>query len=348
MILANTSRLLLRGLLIAYLASLSFSNALKAAPLVLVWPTPNTAFQEGRPAADYLQPTQSGKPESGGYGCVRNNGARFHEGVDLKAVRRDSKGEPIDPVFAIMDGKVAYINQRPGKSSSGRYLVIEHTGQPLALYSLYAHLRRIQPNLKTGSSVKAGDALGTMGRSAIYSIPKSRAHLHLEIGLQLSDTFQKWYDLKDFENPNEHGNMNGLNLIGFDSLAFFSMFKNKQRIDIGEYIKKQPVAFTLRVLTRKTPDFVRRYPSLLEGTYSDDSLAAGWDVDFTAFGFPIKWKPVLMEDLLEPWNENRVILLHWQTGLLNPVSCRDTISPDGSMGANLRQILELLFEFRPR
>ncbi len=344
---ANTFNHFFRVLLVAFLGTFFSSTTLVAAAPTLVWPTPNTAFQKGRPIAEYLQPTQSGKPESGAYGCVRNNGARFHEGVDLKAVRRDSKGEPIDSVFAVMDGRVAHINQRPGKSSYGRYIVIEHLGQSPALYSLYAHLRRIQPNLAPDSSVKAGDTLGIMGHSATYNIPKARAHLHLEIGLRLSDTFQKWYDQKDFDDPNEHGNWNGMNLAGIDPLAFYSTFQGGTMSDVDAYLRKQPIAFTLRVHTKKTPDFIHRYPGLIESDHLEASLA-GWDIDFTAFGLPVKWKPLLARDLLDPWKENRVILLQSQQDLLNAISCRDTISSDGSMGANLRQTLELLFEFRPR
>ncbi len=320
---------------------------LQGAATRLVWPTPNTAFREGLGMEHYLQPTQSGDPQSGGFGCVRNKGTRFHEGVDLKALRHDSKGEASDPIYAAMDGKVAYVNRVPGKSSYGRYIVLMHDGQKPAFYSLYAHLRLIEPHLETGFVVKAGDTLGIMGRSATYTIPKERAHLHFEIGLQLSEAFQEWYDLKKFESPNEHGDLNGMNLIGFDPLAFFSVFREKDSADFDDYLGNLAVAFTLRINTRKTPNFIRRYPSLQKGEISDRTLV-GWDVDFTGFGLPVGWKPLSNDGLLEPWKENRVILLDSKPGNGIRFSCRNTISADGSMGSHLSQVLELLFKFQPR
>ncbi len=313
----------------------------------LVWPTPNNAFLEGRGIERFLQATQSGDADSGGFGCVRNKGFRFHEGVDLKALRRASRGEAIDPVFAAMDGEVAYVNRRPGKSSYGQYIVLMHSGKIPALYSLYAHLRIIEPHLHSGRVVVAGETLGIMGRSANYAIPKERAHLHFEIGLQLSESFPRWYELKNFEDANEHGNLNGMNLVGFDPLAFFSFFREKGSDNFSDYIQNLDTTFTLRVNTKKRPDFIRRYASLQEGEIPGESFA-GWDIDFTGFGLPIRWKPLSTEDLLEPWKENRVILLDSKPGSKNRFPCRSTISTDGIMGTHLRQILELLFEFRPR
>ncbi len=324
-----------------------FINTVQGTSTKLVWPTPNTSFQDGRGIESYLQSTQSGDPQSGGFGCVRNKGFRFHEGVDLKALRRDAKGEAVDPVFAAMDGEVAYVNRISGKSSYGRYIVLVHSGLTPAMYSLYAHLRTIKLHLKAGVVVAAGETLGVMGRSAIYAIPKARAHLHFEIGLRLTDSFQRWYDGKKFENPNEHGNWNGMNLVGFDPMAFFTFHREGADDDFSAYIQNQPVAFTLRVNTRKTPDFIRRYSSLREGDIPAQQLV-GWDIKFTGFGLPVSWKPLSAKDLLEPWKENRVILLDSRPGNKKRFPCRNTISSEESMGAHLRQNLELLFEFRPR
>ena len=54
----------------------------------LIWPTPNQAFQRGEPIEAFVQPTVSGKVESGLFGCVRNDGAKFHEGLDLFPIQR--------------------------------------------------------------------------------------------------------------------------------------------------------------------------------------------------------------------------------------------------------------------
>ena len=109
----------------------------------LVWPTPNPAFQNGEPIEAFVQPTASGKKESGLFGCVRNNGRRFHEGLDLYPVARDKRGEALDTVYAVLSGRIVYINKVAGHSSYGRYIVIEHDQESPAFYTLYAHLARI-------------------------------------------------------------------------------------------------------------------------------------------------------------------------------------------------------------
>ena len=66
------------------LVLLAVAGARAAERVELVWPTPNPAWAEGRPMAEFLQHAGSGDPESGGFGGVRSGGAQFHEGLDLK------------------------------------------------------------------------------------------------------------------------------------------------------------------------------------------------------------------------------------------------------------------------
>src|SRR5205085_1919765 len=121
------------------------------------------------------------------FGGVRSGGARFHEGIDIKCVSRDRAGEPLDNVFAAMNGVVRYINASAGDSNYGRYIVLEHTEVAPAVYTLYAHLARIAPNLRPGDRVTAGQVIATMGHSSgALPIPKDRAHLHFEIGLAVT------------------------------------------------------------------------------------------------------------------------------------------------------------------
>ncbi len=117
--------------------------------LDLGWPTPNPAWADGKGIEAFIQPTVSGDPQSGCFGCVRDNGFQFHEGLDLKPVARDRRGEPEDEVFAVLPGIVRHVNLRPGESSYGRYIVVEHTGVTPSVYSLYAHLARVMPVCST-------------------------------------------------------------------------------------------------------------------------------------------------------------------------------------------------------
>ena len=134
---------------------------------------------------------------SGSFGCVRNNGYKFHEGLDLYPLNRDKKGRATDSIFSAMSGTVSYINEISALSAYGKYLVIEHNDANPALYTLYAHLESIDKNLKIGTKVQAAQAVGKMGNtSSGYHIPLNRSHLHFEIGLRLTNSFQTWYNKK--------------------------------------------------------------------------------------------------------------------------------------------------------
>lgn len=255
------------------------------------WPTPNSAWADGRPAADFLQHAGSGDPGSGGFGGVRSGGNQFHEGVDLKPLHRDRRGEPTDTVFAAMAGVVRHISTSAGDSSYGRYVVLEHPEVEPAVYTLYAHLARIAPGLKTGDQVARGQVLGTMGHtSGGYVIPRDRAHLHFEIGLMITRDFQRWYDTRKFGSRNDHGLWNGMNLMGIDPLDFLEQWRERRVDNFGEYFARLEPALRLRIATTRVPDFVARYPSLL--TRPLPPVVGGWEIKFHWTGLPLAWTPL--------------------------------------------------------
>lgn len=252
-----------------------------------VWPTPSKAFDSGESPEAFIQGTL-GKPYTSGlFGDVRNGGYRFHEGIDIKAMSRSKRGEPLDEIYAAMQGVVRMINKVAGNSSYGRYVVIEHGSFDVPIYTLYAHLSEIEEGLKIGDKVAAGQKLGIMGRSASsYSISRECAHLHFEVGLRYSNSFQKWYNAKRYKEKNLFGNFNGINMQGFNPLEFMQLAR-RGAFDKGfaDYIKNMKTALVVRVYTSKTPDFAKMYPALVE-----DSGGAGgaWDVYFTWFALPHK------------------------------------------------------------
>ena len=70
------------------LFSIAWLWALSISATEVVWPTTMERASIRR-AEDYLQPTVSGKTESALFGMVREEGKRFHEGIDLgKFARR--------------------------------------------------------------------------------------------------------------------------------------------------------------------------------------------------------------------------------------------------------------------
>jgi murein DD-endopeptidase MepM/ murein hydrolase activator NlpD len=286
----------------------------------LVWPTPNTAFRDGKPVEAFIQPTVSGNIESGLFGCVRNEGQRFHEAIDLSPIRRDAASEATDPIFSILAGKVVYINNNSSRSSYGRYIIIQHESEALPFHSLYAHMARIDSRLKVGDAVKKGMVLGVMGRSAGgYHIPKSRAHLHFEVGLMLSENFQIWYDRQEMKTKNHHGNWNGMNLVSVDPLAFFRSVQAGEVEDFNGFIKMRPVVAHLRVFTNKVPDFIKRYPAVVIGSYDHENLVA-WDIAFTDFGLPMQWTPRFTKNKIRV-QEGSVSILSYAPDRLKRQSC---------------------------
>ncbi len=260
--------------------------------LELSWPTPNPAWADGRPLAELLQHAGSGDPESGGFGGVRSGGTQFHEGIDIKCLNRDRAGEPTDNVLAALAGVVRHVNAAAGDSSYGRYIVLEHPDETPAVYTLYAHLSRMAPEVREGIRVSRGQVLGVMGHSSGgYMIPKDRAHLHFEIGVMITRDFQTWYERQKFGSRNDHGMWNGKNLMGIDPLALFNEWRAHRINSVGDFFARTETAVRLRIATHRTPDFVARYPALMTKV-PPLGVVAGWEIKFDWTGVPVAWTPL--------------------------------------------------------
>jgi murein DD-endopeptidase MepM/ murein hydrolase activator NlpD len=310
------------------------------------WPTPNTAWERGRDYEEWVQPTVSGEPRSGLWGSVRSNGTQFHEGLDIKPVSRDARGEPRDQVTAAMDGVVRNISSRPGESNYGRYVVLEHPGVTPAVYTLYAHLARIEPGLREGMTVKRGQALGLMGRSSNGNIPKERAHLHFEIGLMATENFPSWYAWKKFGSPNRQGVWNGMNLMGIDPREFLNQWRRRRVDNFAQYFANLDPAVRLRVATTRVPDFIRRYPALLRKPI--DGLVGGWEVQCDVTGLPFAWTPLSMAQVVG-MRSGSVEVLSVDSAALRSFRGKSLIktrSSRHSPGPDLTTMLQLVFGLR--
>ena len=297
----------MRSLLALILAVASTMAAPVPNRIEIVWPTPNKAWAEGSPISAFIQPTASGDPESGCYGDVRSNGGRFHEGIDIKPVARDRRGEPVDRVFAAMPGVVRYAGSHPGDGEYGRYIVIEHTGVTPAVYTLYAHLASVLPGIVPGARVDAGEPIAIMGHSSSSRIPRERAHLHFEIGVMVTRDFEGWYAWKKFGSPNERGLWNGYNLMGFDPLDFLNKWREHRVDNFQDYFAQMKPQVTLRIATRKVPDFIQRYPSLLRAPMPAGAIG-GWEIQFDWTGIPISWRPLMPMEVLAQSTDEVTIL----------------------------------------
>lgn len=295
----------MRGLMTA--AGLFCASAVRGQRMELVWPTPSTAWSEGRASTAWLQHAGNGDPRSGAFGGVRSGGTQFHEGIDIKPVKRDRRGEPLDEIFAALAGVVRHVNPKAGDSSYGRYLVLEHPDVTPAVYTLYAHLARIAPDIRVGTRVPAGQVLGVMGHSSGgYMVPTERSHLHFEIGLAVTREFQAWYDRKRFGSRNEHGMWNGMNLLGVDPLDFFDAWRRGRINSPQDYFAGLTTVVRLQIATFRRPDFITRYPSLLAKPVS--GVAAGWDIRFNWTGIPFAWTPLTAAEVAAlPRDKPRIV-----------------------------------------
>lgn len=327
------------------LLALVVLSASAAERFPLVWPTPSKAWAENRPPAEWLQHAGSGDPTTGGFGGVRTGGTRFHEGIDIKPVSRDRHGVPLDPVMAVSAGVVRHISSAPGNSGYGRYIVLEHPALTPAIYTLYAHLAKIAPDVREGVSVATGQVLGTMGHSSGgYMIPAARAHLHFEIGLAATRDFQAWYDRRRMGGRNDHSMWNGMNLLGVDPVAFFNEWRAGRLAQPLDFFHRQETAVRLRIATFRKPDFVTRYPALVTKPMPLGPVA-GWEVRFTWTGLPFAWTPLTAPEVagLPP---EKVQILEVNAALTKRERSRVLAVPRSgswSVGKDLEIVLQQLF-----
>ena len=326
--------------------ALALAGSLRGAPAIPLgqhhWPTPNRAILEQGGLDRLLQPTASGKLESALFGCVRNDGERFHEGIDLKPISRDAAGEATDAIYAFEDGVVRYVNLNASKSSFGRYIVVEHPGIAAGVVSVYAHLRSAARGIAVGSTVKGGQAIAVMGRSAGgYTIPKDRAHLHFELGFWLGPDFQRWYDSQPFDTPNDHGAYNGMNIVGMDAWGLFQALKKRQVQDAWEFVLSEPAAVVAKVKDDRIPELLKVNPHLMEG-FSIPDDHGGWRIEFTWYGLPKSFAPLGKGAFS---SERRVEVEVLRADLLQAHACSDMARQDvfGGAGGRLTLLLGRLF-----
>lgn len=231
-------------------------------------PTANTGLLEDGAEERYFTPTVGRTWPSGTFGCVRSEGYQFHEGLDIRPVERDAKGEALDPILAAADGTVAYVNPKAGLSNYGIYLVLRHYIQGWEIYTLYAHLAELAAGIAPGQTVKAGHTLGIMGRTANTRDPisRERAHLHFEINLLVNEHFSDWHQKHFPGQRDDHGMWNGRNLLGIDPRAvLLQQHHEPASFDLGNLIQNQPVLCRTLVRSDAFP-WLQRYPLTVQAS----------------------------------------------------------------------------------
>ena len=227
-----------------------------------------------------LQPTGSGRLESAKFGSTRTNprgGAAFHEGVDIAATARDRKGVATDPVYAVAEGRVAFVNSVAGNSSYGKYVIVEHpdpslgliarrdgSSVPAVVYTLYGHLADIRFGIRPGRTVQPGEEIGTLGNTSNTTppIPRDRSHLHWEVGVLLN----RRYEIMSREQKlrPDFGNYNGGNLFGFNPLDFYAAHARDPELTMASFLATVPPACEI-LLRGRYPDYFQQHPGLWNG-----------------------------------------------------------------------------------
>ncbi len=294
----------------------------------LCLPTANNALLKPGGDAEFFQPTLEGTVESGMFGCVRNDGRKFHEGVDIKCLKRDRRGEPLDPVHAVSDGRVAFINTKPGNSNYGRYVVLEHNWDGIQVFTLYAHLRAIADGLVIGQDVKKAHVLGTLGHSTNTRdrIPAERAHLHFEINFMLNTNFRLWYPKRDPDAP-PFGNFNGQNFIGIDPAAVLRAYAANSKLNFADYMARQPVAFTV-VVPARPYSWLALHPEQLPARVVADGA---YELSVTGYGLPVR-----IESAADTGGSRRPALRMVKAAELARTNCRGLVR-QGKRGWELSQ-----------
>lgn len=268
-----------------------------AQDLVFKLPTDNDALYRGDNEGYFMYCDRvfEGKKlqpwEAGTYGFTRTPKriytneiicTKLHEGIDVKPIRRDAAGEPLDEVRPIAPGVVAYTNSAPGASNYGRYVVIAHQLPEGTVYSLYAHLRKV--SCEEGQQVGYHDTIGVLGYSG-DGLNRVRAHCHLEICLMVHSEYHKFCPAS-----NKHGLFNGQNLIGFNAADVLLHCQNGQTFSLSRYFLTLAEHYRVRVpYTGQMPDFLQRYPFLFKGEWGRNYTSL--DIAFTAEGIPIAVYP---------------------------------------------------------
>ena len=290
----------MRGLSVLFIGTIAFALRMSAQETNLALPTENDALFRGAGADFYqyitrdFQGVQSTPWEGGQYGFVRNPVetpagviySRFHEGIDIRPLHRDARGEPLDEVRAIADGKVVHVNNVPGYSNYGRYVVVEHRWDGANYYSLYGHLA--STTVQPGDRVVAGRQLGVMGHTGV-GLDRARAHVHLELNLLLSRHFESWYDHFVKNDPNHHGIYSGINLAGIDIARFYLAQRKRAGLTVPKFLAEEEIFYKVTLPATSGFDLPQRYPWLLHKTSA--ATPVSWEVSFNRAGVPLRVEP---------------------------------------------------------
>lgn len=332
-----------------FLAAALLSSA-RAVELQL--PTENHHLFSGEPEKFYMYVDRTfegatTKPwEGGSFGFVRTpirlGGevvlTKFHEGVDISPIKRDKAGNPLDLVNAVSDGIVVHTSDVAGRSNYGKYVVVEHKFDEDAFYSVYAHLSVVK--VKPGDVVKTCSLIGQMGYTGA-GLNRTRAHLHLEMCLLMSNHFAGWHTAFS-GGTNFHGNFNGMNLAGMDVASLFLEHKKNPDLRVQDFVLAQPPYFKVTVPRKGAWDFASRHRWLAKGDLA--APTPSWEISFSATGLTVgiaASQREVAEPMVTAVRDSKVSHRHLTRGLIDGQGNAATLTRSG------KQLVALLMDDFP-
>ena len=305
-------------------------------------PTENHFLLQDEPKK-FFQPTISRRLISGMFGFTRTSQPeparifeRFHKGIDIRPLRRDARGEPLDPVRACAAGVVVRINDNAKISDYGKQVIVRHDWGGLPVYSLYAHLGSVC--VRVGQILPAGEPLGVLGWTG-PGLVQSRAHLHWEIVFQLNPKFDDWIQQAKpgrLWEPNRHGEWHGLNLIGIDPVPLIQAAHLGKPKTWREALAAQPGGFLVKVPAPSGRVAWTDWAEVQEKCVG----ARSWQIEMTPWGLPLqlnktKEEVIKAELVANPGRPSE-----------GKYYCRGLVQADGKGGMKLskfgRQTIEMM------
>lgn len=251
---------------------------------------------------------------------------QFHEGIDIAPLHFDEVGNPTDEVRAMAAGTVVLVEVR-GSSSYGNQVVVRHDWQGEPVFSRYAHLASVV--VQTGDTLASGQVLGILGSSG-GRFESKRAHLHLELGLLLNS------------NLPEPERYRPVNWAVLDPAPLLQATTDKpEAITLNTVAASLPHAFTLECPGSEIPDILRKHPWLSSSKLEDLTSTQGWRIQFTAWGFPLRFEALQESSPAE----RKVILVDPQPGL-HSWHTRQILTGEGptaTLGPRGELLLDLIF-----
>lgn len=319
------------------------------AAALFAFPTSNQAILESNGEEKFFVGTP-GKPwTSGSYGCVRSSGFQFHEGADIRALERDRRNEPIDPVLNTADGWIVHVSRQAWKSNYGKYVVVGHKIEGLEVFSLYAHLSAIGDEWEPGKWIAQGQQIGIMGRTSNTKqrISRDRAHLHFEIALLVNHEFPAYFKRKYPKGINDHGMWNGQNLVGMDPAEVFRL-QATQGADftLRDYLRERTAMFKVQVGKTDFPWLDRYLPLVLKNSppLSPDQIH-GYEIAYDYSGLPYQLRALTEAEA----PEDEIRLTEVDQAIYEANRCRKLLVKTGAkwrLTARGKQAVELLL-FNP-